>query len=106
MKIFADKTGEPYVYEGVPEHFGDKKYTILKNDVVFKEEVQTGEMYKLVLFIKDSGSFDLDGKLNQAVIDPTVVLGKKEDITIEPKEVVMEGGCNVGYGYLLFGKMS
>jgi hypothetical protein len=104
VKIFppsSSKKGEMFGYAGKPEEYGDKKFTLLTmNDATHTGAIQPDVDYKLVIFIRDGGDFDLDGKPNGIVVDPTALFSTKAG-----KRSSGGSGCDVGtaWGLLLLG---
>lgn len=95
MKILGAENGELFTYASAITKDMDKKFTVMKDDdsgTIFTGDIDGYTMYRLALFIKDGGKFDLDGKKDGAVADPTVILGAEKRAP--------SGGCNAGFGVL------
>ena len=60
---------------------------------VYLGKIQPEESYKLVVFVQDGGSFDLDGKKNGVVVDPLGLVEAKNKQGDDSSS-----GCNTGYG--------
>lgn len=102
LKILSPVSGEMFTYQSVPAEFGDKVFTVQdKKDEIVPPgtKIDTGAKYNLILFIKDGGTFDLDGKADAKVVDPTSVLGTPqaapEPDPDDPKR--RGGGCSATY---------
>jgi uncharacterized protein YjdB len=115
LKVISSENGEFVKYVSNTADFADKTFTIMDmNNSIFTGKIVPADTYKLVVMIKDGGSFDLDGKENGVVIDPLALIQKadKVDPTVETSGVAMDAaseesesskdGCNVGLGYLAF----
>lgn len=98
MKILGAENGKLFTYASAITKDMDKKFTVMKDDdsgTIFTGEIDGYTMYRLALFIKDGGKFDLDGKKDDAVADPTVILGAEKRAPGGSS-----GGCNAGLGVL------
>ncbi|MGN0881138.1 Synerg-CTERM sorting domain-containing protein [Cloacibacillus porcorum] len=98
MKILGAENGELFTYASAITKDMDKKFTVMKDDdsgTIFTGDIDGYTMYHLALFIKDGGKFDLDGKKDGAVADPTVILGAEKRAPSGGS-----GGCNAGLGVL------
>lgn len=98
MKILGEENGELFTYASAITKDMDKKFTVMKDDdsgTIFTGDIDGYTMYRLALFIKDGGKFDLDGKKDGAVADPTVILGAEKRASDGGS-----GGCNAGLGVL------
>lgn len=98
MKILGAENGELFTYASAITKDMDKKFTVMKDDdsgTIFTGDIDGYTMYRLALFIKDGGKFDLDGKKDGAVADPTVILGAEKRAPSGGS-----GGCNAGLGVL------
>jgi hypothetical protein len=60
--------GKLFEYVNSEDDFDDKKFTILLNGKIYEGELDPEQEYELMVFIKDGGEFDLDGKVNGSVI--------------------------------------
>jgi len=95
IKILSPTTSVPFVYESVPAQFGDKKFTLLRGGQVYEGSIANdGTVYTLVVFIRDSGDFDLDEEAapNGTVVDPTALVASKNG---------GGSGCGAGSGSVL-----
>ena len=96
MKILGAEKGELFTYASAITKNMDKKFTVMKKDgTIFTGEIDGHTLYDLALFIKDGGKFDLDGKKDGAVADPSVILGAEKRAPGGSS-----GGCNAGLGVL------
>lgn len=98
LKILGAEKGELFTYASAITKDMDKKFTVMKDDdsgTIFTGEIDGYTMYRLALFIKDGGKFDLDGKKDGAVADPTVILGAEKKASGGSSS-----GCNAGLGAL------
>lgn len=98
LKILGAENGELFTYASAITKDMDKKFTVMKDDdsgTIFTGDIDGYTMYRLALFIKDGGKFDLDGKKDGAVADPTVILGAEKRAPGGGS-----GGCNAGFGVL------
>ncbi len=98
LKILGAENGELFTYASAITKDMDKKFTVMKDDdsgTIFTGDIDGYTMYRLALFIKDGGKFDLDGKKDGAVADPTVILGAEKRAPSGGS-----GGCNAGLGVL------
>lgn len=92
MKILGAEKGELFTYASTITKNMDKKFTVMKKDgTIFTGEIDGHTLYDLALFIKDGGKFDLDGKKDGAVADPSVILGAEKRAPGGSS-----GGCNAG----------
>ncbi len=98
LKILGAEKGELFTYASAITKDMDKKFTVMKDDdsgTIFTGEIDGYTMYRLALFIKDGGKFDLDGKKDGAVADPTVILGAEKKASGGSSS-----GCSAGLGAL------
>ena len=98
LKILGAENGELFTHASAITKDMDKKFTVMKDDdsgTIFTGDIDGYTMYRLALFIKDGGKFDLDGKKDGAVADPTVILGAEKRAPSGGS-----GGCNAGLGVL------
>jgi uncharacterized protein YjdB len=130
LKIISSEYGEFVKYVNNPADFADKTFTIMDvNNNIFTGNIVPADSYKLVVMIKDGGSFDLDGKEDGVVFDPLALIRKAEkvdevvDTIVDEKvdekvetnnssalntvsesanksNVSSSDGCNLGLGYL------
>ena len=70
--------------------YGDGKFTVLYNGLIYEGELKRGENYELLVFIKDGGEFDLDGLVNGSVL---------ASIFLAREGSGRSDGCNAGYGF-------
>lgn len=98
LKILGAEKGELFTYASAITKDMDKKFTVMKDDdsgTIFTGEIDGYTMYRLALFIKDGGKFDLDGKKDGAVADPAVILGAEKKASGGSSS-----GCSTGLGAL------
>lgn len=108
MKVMSAEMGEFFTLAAVPEDFTDKHFAIQaadENKVLSAESPIVPEgTYKLVLFIKDNGDFDLCKDEAGRVVDPVAIVSTTAP-TPTPKPQPhgsSSSGCNtVGWGALV-----
>ena len=96
IKIFANGTGELFKIAATSADFKDQYVTILKEGKVCADAISSADTYTLCAFVKDGGSFDLDGKENGKAVDPIAVVETKES----PKPHSSSSGCSAGFAAL------
>ncbi|MDO5114918.1 MAG: Synerg-CTERM sorting domain-containing protein [Synergistaceae bacterium] len=99
LKILGANSGELFSYTNAITTDMDKKFTIQADDdtgTIYSGEINANVYYRLVLFIKDGGAFDLDRRTDGAVADPSVILGTDA----KNNGGGSSGGCNAGLGAL------
>ena len=98
MKVLGDGTGQMFEWVTAPADFGDKKYTLFEQgtSTVYSGDIVSSDTYTLCAFVKDGGSFDLDGEENGTVIDPMAV------VKVEGKAPShsSSSGCSAGFAAL------
>jgi hypothetical protein len=74
MKVLSgSKTPLKFSYDA--SGYGDGTFMLQKSDgSAHTGAISDGTTYTLVLFIKDGGSYDLDGRADKSVIDPAVIV--------------------------------
>ena len=96
VKILADGTGELFKIAATSADFKDQYVTILKEGKVCADAISSADTYTLCAFVKDGGSFDLDGKENGKAVDPIAVVETKES----PTQHSSSSGCSAGFAAL------
>ena len=101
LKIFSPTEGEYLDYVSTADDFDDGAFTLLLpgEDTPYRGIISRDANYDLAVFIKDGGKFDLDGKVNGAVVDPLVIVNSIPDGG--KGEGGGGGGCNTAVGYAL-----
>jgi Synergist-CTERM protein sorting domain-containing protein len=89
--MISPKDGALFEYVGSLADYGDGKFTLLKDGVVFDGKIEPNAEYELVAFIKDGGKFDLDKIVNGKVISSLFLAAEKGGRK-------GGGGCNA-YGF-------
>lgn len=99
LKLLGNGKGEFFNFAAVSTDFVDKAFALQTSaDVIMSSDyaIEAAEAYKLVLFVKDGGSFDLDGKANGAVVDPAAIV----KTTAPTPSGGSSSGCNAGFAAL------
>lgn len=79
FKIKPDGTRLEYKWAANESEYADGRYTILDEDGnVFNGSFDDAAKYTIVLFIKDNGTFDLDGNAGR-IVDPTAIAVLKKE---------------------------
>ena|GEM_PF-1024873 len=120
LKVISSEYGEFVKYVNNPADYADKTFTIRDtSNNIFTGSIVPADTYKLVVFIKDGGAFDLDGKEDGVVFDPLAIIriaekvdpivetnnGEAMNTTAETAKKTNSSngnGCNVGLGLLAF----
>lgn len=104
LGVRCDRTGRLFDYAFNASDFSDRKFAIFDSwDRTVSGKINKYDDYKLVLFIKDGGLFDLDGKENGSVSCIFSVLDAGADPGDTPTPTPSGGGgggCNAGFGIL------
>jgi Synergist-CTERM protein sorting domain-containing protein len=87
LKYVSSKTGN------------DGEFTLIFGGAVFDGVINDDDEYEIWVYIKDGGKFDLDGKVDGEVI--AAIFFAAEDDGEDGKRR-KGGGCNAGYGFLVF----
>ena len=98
IKILANKTGLKVAYADAIAGDMNGKF-ILQNadDNKIATAVDAAKEYKLSVFIKDNGDFDLD-KTEGKILDPLAIVKKAADKpTPTPVDNGGTGGCSAGF---------
>lgn len=100
MKILSSTAADEFGYASEITKDMDGKYTIQKADgkTIHNGELKAEEKYLLTLFIKDGGSFGLDGEENSSITDPAALFSTTKT---DPHRGGSSGGCNAGFAGLL-----
>jgi hypothetical protein len=91
----SKNTGRLFKYASKASDYDDGKFTILYDGRIYLGEINPGDTYELLMFIKDGGVFDLDGQANGEVISSTFIATQRNS----SKD---SGGCSASsYEYLV-----
>ena len=91
-KVYADdRTADKYTPALSLSEVADGKFLILDSSDTPVSEIEYDKTYKLGLYIQDGGNFDLDKKVNGAVLDPAIIL-QTADKPLPP----VQGGAEAG----------
>ena len=96
MKIKRGGSGDSFAYARTGADHGDKRFTLMKGSHIYTGEIQGGDDYTLVLFVKDGGDFDLDQSPTR-VLDPAVIVSARKRGAAAPSG----GGCSAASGPML-----
>jgi uncharacterized protein YjdB len=94
MMALSSTSGDFFTYTSVPANFNDKMFTILNasNDI-YSGDLNPNDDYKVLFFIKDGGSFDLDCQTDAAVWGVMAFVGVPVlGVTISPDHVPLSIG--------------
>lgn len=104
IKIFPDGTGRPFRVVTKAEEIEDKTVALYDaDDNIVTGAIEPETMYTLVVFIRDSGKYDLDGEEDGGVIDPIAIIRQAQPPvpTPTPHPYGRGGsGCTAGAGAL------
>jgi Synergist-CTERM protein sorting domain-containing protein len=102
LKVFPDGTGKFFAYAKDLTKAEDKTYAILDENNNIATEIEPQETYKLVLFVSDNGSIDLDKVDEGIIIDPAAILtvGTSNKASSGSDSGSSSGGCNAGFASL------
>ena len=92
-KIFANGSGILFKIALASADFKDEYITILKSGDIYTGAISSSDTYQICAFIKDSGSFDLDGESNGLVVDPMAIIKATE----KKAPSGSSGGCSAGF---------
>jgi hypothetical protein len=92
--MISGNSGRFFKYVDKTSEYDDMRFTLRFGGTVFTGEISPNETYELVVFIKDGGIFDLDGRENSEVISSIFIASEGTEEVIRKGE---GGGCNVGY---------
>jgi hypothetical protein len=92
--MVSKNTGEFLNYTG-SKTGEDGEFTVLFEGQVYDGEIDKGESYELLVFIKDGGIYDLDRRANGEVISSVSVASGTTD------DKNSSSGCNEGYGFMV-----
>lgn len=97
VKILADSKGKLLEIAATSADFKDRYVTLLKDGEIFTGTIVPTDTYTLCAFIKDGGSFDLDGKENGEVCGSMAIVETKS----KAKETHGgSSGCSAGFAAL------
>ena len=95
LKVQGSAAGKFFEYTSDPKAFGDGSFTVQdKNDAVFAGTFAADTKYKLVLFIKDNGEFDLRSA-EREICDPAAIVQTESKASSGSS-----GGCSAGFAAL------
>jgi membrane dipeptidase len=81
LKVISSDHGGFFKYVRNSADFGDKTFTVQSmNNSIFSGDIVPGDKYRLLVMIKDGGSFDLDGKTDGVVFDPLAIIGISPEV--------------------------
>jgi hypothetical protein len=92
--LYSGSAGRRFDYVNDPADYNDEKFTLLFGGSIYSGEIDPNANYQLVVFIKDGGTFDLDGAVNGEVIASIFFASEKTGGG-------GGGGCST-FGYLAF----
>ncbi len=95
LKVQGSAAGKFFEYTSDPKAFGDGSFTVQdENDAVFAGTFNADTKYKLVLFIKDNGEFDLRSA-EREICDPAAIVQTESKASSGSS-----GGCSAGFAAL------
>lgn len=95
LKVQGSAAGKFFEYTSDPKAFGDGSFTVQdENDAVFAGTFDADTKYKLVLFIKDNGEFDLRSA-EREICDPAAIVQTESKASSGSS-----GGCSAGFAAL------
>ncbi len=95
LKVQGSAAGKFFEYTSDPKAFGDGSFTVQdENDAVFAGTFAADTKYKLVLFIKDNGEFDLRSA-EREICDPAAIVQTESKASSGSS-----GGCSAGFAAL------
>lgn len=100
VKLLGNGKGEFFNFAAVSTDFVDKAFALQTSaDVIMSADyaIEAAENYKLVLFIKDGGAFDLDASADGKVVDPAAIV---KTTATTPASGGSSSGCNAGFAAL------
>ncbi|MDO5114530.1 MAG: Synerg-CTERM sorting domain-containing protein [Synergistaceae bacterium] len=98
IKVKADFSGIKFTYAATSADYTDGHFTVLTSTDAIASSISSSETYKLVLYIKDNGDFDLD-KRDNYIADPALFARTSTTPTPTPTpDGGSSGGCAAGTG--------
>lgn len=95
VKIISSSSGKFFKYAPKASDFGDGAFTVQDaSDNIFTGKFEADRTYRLVLFIKDNGDFDLMNE-ERAILDPAAMVATEAP---KPSGSSSSSGCNTGFG--------
>ena len=100
LKVFPDGKGELFTPVTASGDIADKTVALYDGgNAMVTEAVDGSASYILTAFVKDGGTFDLDGQEDGRVIDPISII-KAKAAPPKPKPASEGGSCDTGAGAL------
>ncbi|MEG1912048.1 MAG: Synerg-CTERM sorting domain-containing protein, partial [Cloacibacillus sp.] len=110
IKVLTSGTGEFFTFQSDSSKTADKNFALqLEGDKKFlaaADAIEAGKNYKLLLFVKDNGDFDLRKDTAGEVVDPAAIAKTTEKAaptptpTPTPTGGSSSSGCNAGLAAL------
>ena len=98
VNILAGSKGELFKIAATSADYKDEYAVLLKDGKIFTGTIVPTDTYTLCAFIKDGGSFDLDGKANGEVCGSIAIAETKSKSKEAPGG--SSGGCSAGFAAL------
>ncbi|MEG1912134.1 MAG: Synerg-CTERM sorting domain-containing protein [Cloacibacillus sp.] len=100
VKIISSSSGKFFKYAAKASDFGDGAFTVQDaSDNIFTGKFEADRTYRLVLFIKDNGDFDLMSE-ERAILDPAAMIATEAPKPSGSSGSSSSSGCNTGFGAL------
>ena len=102
FKVISSTKGAFFDFVGTPASADDKMFALQASDIASNDflsadaAIETGKSYRLTMFVKDNGDFDLN-KDAGTVVDPAQLVETK---TQTPSSGGSSSGCNAGFAAL------
>jgi hypothetical protein len=80
-----------FSYAATADAYGDKKFTVWKDGVIYDGEIEPEGDYTFVLFVADNGGFDIDDS-PWSVLDPAEILRKPANFSPATTTTSPSGG--------------
>lgn len=96
VKTRPDGTGSFFAYAAASADYKDGHFTLQRMDdsvMAAEEAIEADKSYKLVVYVKDGGDYDVDST-ERSVVDPLAV------VKTSKKSSGGSGGCSAGFGAL------
>ena len=94
VKARPDGTGSFFAYASTTAEYKDGYFTLQRMDdgvMAAEEAIEADKSYKLVVYVKDGGDYDVDST-ERSVVDPLAV------VKTSKKSSGGSGGCSAGFG--------
>ena len=101
-EMTPDGTGTFLTYAAGPESYNDGHFTIQNmDDSVMQpgDKIDSAASYKLVVYVKDNGGYDLD-KADRCIVTPLAIVQTKQKDPEHSTDSGSGGGCSAGFGAL------